>query len=145
MRKFVIEAIVDNMIGPDKRVHEVVKDFVDSIHRLEDLYKKLFLVFENLPTELETGENNGPGEILKHYRSVADIHTALINSYHDLLTSYYSFRKCAEGNEAVKAEFGKIPGSFSEISAQLKSIIDENATYLSSLEKLLEETVETDA
>lgn len=137
-----MKAIVENMIGPDKKVHEVVRNFVENIHRLEDLYKKSFMVLENLPSELETGIHAGPDEILKHYRNVAEIHTSLMNSYHDLLTAYYAFRKCAETNNAVREEFSKVPGTFTEISAQLKSIIDENAVYLASLERLLEEEVE---
>lgn len=129
------------MIGPDKTVHEVIKNFVEDIHQLEDLYKRSFVVLENLPSEFETGENTGPDEILKHYRNVAEIHTGLISRYHQLLASYYAFRKCAETNEAVRNEFNKIPGSFNEISAQLKSIINENAAYLQTLEQLLQDAV----
>jgi len=141
MLKFELEAIVEHMIGPDKRVHEVVKDFVESIHQLEELYKKSYSVLENLPSELETGIETGSEELIKHYRNVAEIHTSMINRYHNLLTSYYAFRRCAETHDAVKAEFMKVPGSFSDISAQLKVIIDDNASYLASLEKLLEDTV----
>ena len=129
------------MIGPDKRVHDVVKNFVESIHQLEDLYKRSFTVLENLPSELETGINTGSDELIKHYRNVAEIHTAMINCYHNILTSYYAFRKCAETHEAVKGEFAKVPGSFSDISAQLKVIIDDNGAYLASLERLLEDAV----
>lgn len=129
------------MIGPDKRVHEVIKDFVEGIHQLEDLYKRSFAVLENLPTELETGVDAGTEELIRHYRNVAEIHTALINNYHNLLTSYYAFRKCAESHDAVKNEFSKVPGSFSQISGQLKAIIEENGAYLQSLERLLEEAV----
>jgi hypothetical protein len=139
--KFVGEEIVDIMIGPDKRVHEVVKNFVEGIHQLEDLYKKSFTALENLPSELETGVSTGPDELLKHYRHVAEIHIALMNCYHQLLGSYYAFRKCAETHEAVRNEFSKVPGSFSEISSQLKIIIEENGIYLQSLEQLLEESV----
>lgn len=137
-----MKAIAEKMIGPDKKVHEVVKTFVDNIHRLEDLYKKSFMVLENLPSELETGISAGPDEILRHYRNIAEIHTSMINCYHELLSAYYAFRKCAETHNAVREEFSKVPGTFSEISAQLKSIIDENAVYLASLERLLEEEVE---
>jgi hypothetical protein len=141
MLKFGKEAIVEHMIGPDKRVHEVVKNFVEGIHQLEELYKRSYTVLENLPSELETGIDTGSDELIRHYRNVAEIHTAMINCYHNLLTSYYSFKKCAETHDAVKAEFSKVPGSFSEISAQLKVIIEDNATYLASLERLLEEAV----
>lgn len=141
MLKFELEAIVEHMIGPDKRVHEVVKNFVDSIHQLEELYKKSYTVLENLPSELETGIDTGSEELIKHYRNVAEIHTALINCYHNLLTSYYAFRKSAETHDAVRAEFTKVPGSFNDISRQLKVIIDDNASYLASLERLLEDTV----
>lgn len=141
MLKFESQAIVEHMIGPDKRVHEVVKNFVEGIHQLEELYKKSYTVLENLPEELETGVETGPEELIRHYRNVAEIHTAMISCYHNLLTSYYAFRKCAEANDAVKSEFMKVPGSFNDISAQLKVIIEDNAAYLASLERLLEETV----
>lgn len=121
----------------NKEAHPVINEFSENLHRLNILYKRSYTVLQHLPEEIETGVYKGNSEILQHYNHVFEVYRELNYTYRNLLQGYNKFREAAKEDNKVAEEFHKIPSNFLEVSAQLKGIIENNKSYLVTLEQLL--------
>jgi hypothetical protein len=120
-----------------QKTHRVVGEFASSLGQLEVLYKRSFEALEVLPEELKTGNFSGHEDILRHYNTIFQIYSEMVQVHHSLHSNYYEFRSFSQTNIDVKAEFNKLPVNFPEVSSQLKNLIECNKTYLDELEQLL--------